>query len=164
MNHPSHVVLFNFRRGAEEVVGWGINVSGRRNNAGAVDGVQHFVRILEDAENYGVQEVKIPKKVVLIGIIHEDFSSYTKPKTRDNYGTEKYQVSEQSGYWIVSSLKQGCKKPRLDAVGQSVVIVKMQGTGEAEEASDEDNDGARGGERGGGDGGGGEGGGGARTA
>ena len=61
MHHPSHVVLFNFRRGAEEVVDFGINVSGRRNSAGAVDGVQHFVHILEDAENYGVREVKIPK-------------------------------------------------------------------------------------------------------
>ena len=96
-------------------------MSGRRNNAGAEDGVQHFFRILEDAENYGVEEVKIPKKVVLVGIIHEDFSCYTKPHTKDNYGTEKYQVREQDGYWIVSSLKRGSKKP------SEVVLLNQQG-------------------------------------
>ena len=92
--HPSHVVLFNFRGGARVSIkqGWGVKVSGCPDTVGAIDGVEYLAGVLENAETFNVGEVLVPKKVVMMGLCHEDLSAYTKPNSRDYHGKQRYQV------------------------------------------------------------------------
>ena len=148
--HPSHVVLFNFRGGARVSIkqGWGVKVSGCPDTVGAIDGVEYLAGVLENAETFNVGEVLVPKKVVMMGLCHEDLSAYTKPNSRDYQGKQRYQVSERGDFWIVSNLNESPKKSRMSSgEGENIVIVRMSGgrqgdeNQEDREAGEDGNDG-----------------------
>lgn len=163
LRHPSHAVLFNFRGGAG-VAGtarWGVNVSGRLSTDSAIDGVDYLATILEDAKNYEVEEILIPKKVVMVGLLHEDLSAFTRPNTVDRSGRQRFKVSERDGFWIVSNMIETQKRARLYSVEQETVIIlrlaQDQNDGQCSSGGRGGGDGG-GGDDGGGDGGGGDGG------
>ena len=97
--HSSHVVLFNFRGGPRVSIKerWGVKVSGRPDTVGAIDGVEYLAGVLENAQTFQVEEVLVPKKVVMMGLFHEDLSGYTKPNSKDNPGKVTVIVYQKFG-------------------------------------------------------------------
>ena len=56
MRHPSHIVLFNLRwkQACSVAEQFGLKVSGS-----ALDGAKHFQLLLNDARNFGVEEILV---------------------------------------------------------------------------------------------------------